>query len=368
MSIVTDPRDLVVRLQALAAPPVPLGQAVTVQAIPVDSVIHIEESWLLYRPRGEIEFSAAPMTRFDVAWIGVIPGEAVREDGVEYFLRLENHPVVRTHPVEGADGPDALAVRAPEEIFVRAARTSRTGFLEGRDIRIEVTLPIGSDFAHGTLRYRRGGERSNWNAAPLTVLELGIPEATIPAAAVGPRGLEYRVELQTSTTLLTHPPGGENVAPDTLRVSVARLEEERTHPARRYRILSIPLDFGETAAGTLGNLMLDETEFGSYDPIRWRAFRYIPESGTVELSGSDSRFRPQPGRAYWLICSSDHRVDSAPLEGLSTPTHRPFPVALAPGWNQFGHPYAFPVEWSAVMHSESVSDPVAFDSRSRDDG
>ncbi|NIW25135.1 MAG: hypothetical protein GWN29_11520, partial [Gammaproteobacteria bacterium] len=68
-------------------------------------------------------------------------------------------------------------------------------------------------------------------------------------------------------------------------------------------MLSVPLDFGSDFSGTLEALLQDQAEFGTYDPVRWRAFRFLPAtSNNVEITaGSEDDFRPQPGRAFWLI-------------------------------------------------------------------
>jgi hypothetical protein len=102
---------------------------------------------------------------------------------------------------------------------------------------------------------------------------------------------------------------------------------------------------------------------GTYDPVRWRAFRYLADRGAnVEFNdGSQQVFHPEPGRAYWLITRSDHRLDTEPISTLSVSTEHPFEIVLAPGWNQIGNPFAFPVARADVLlpaHAESLT---AFD-------
>jgi hypothetical protein len=66
------------------------------------------------------------------------------------------------------------------------------------------------------------------------------------------------------------------------------------------------------------------------------------------------------GRAVWLFTRGEHSIDTAPIEGLSTPT-RDFSLSLAPGWNAIGNPFAFPVAWADVISREPIEPPVAFD-------
>jgi hypothetical protein len=198
----------------------------------------------------------------------------------------------------------------------------------------------------------------------VNILEMSFTgiAATIPADFVGPRGVEYWSEVQTLTRRLTNPPDGPEREPHELRVTVGNLAEDMTRTGERYRMLSIPLVM--QGGTSLSAILTDEAAFGSYDPVRWRAFHYDPQSRTnVELSsGQASHFALAPGRAFWLISRDAHRVDIAPVPGVSVPIAE-HPLILAPGWNQVGNPFDFPVEWSTVRRSSNIGDPVAFDSQ-----
>jgi hypothetical protein len=61
----------------------------------------------------------------------------------------------------------------------------------------------------------------------------------------------------------------------------------------------------------------------------------------------DEVHRVRPGRAFWLISRSSHRVATRVL-GLSTRTDEDFEIILSPGWNQIGNPFAFDVAWEDV--------------------
>jgi hypothetical protein len=108
----------------------------------------------------------------------------------------------------------------------------------------------------------------------------------------------------------------------------------------------MPLDFGTDVGADWQDLLAGRSEFGPYDPLRWRAFRYDPAAAAyVEYGaeGSGELFRLEPGRACWLICRQPSRLTNGPVDGRSTPTEGPFGITLQPGWNQVGHPYCFPV-------------------------
>src|SRR5439155_2853237 len=114
--------------------------------------------------------------------------------------------------------------------------------------------------------------------------------------------------------------------------TVRSLLEPKPQPGGRYRLFSVPLDFGPHPP----NLAALLDELGTHDVTTWRAFRYLPEQGTtLELTSGDptDRFSPAPGRAFWLISRTAHRIDTAPVTGLSTATGSEFPIVLAHGWN-----------------------------------
>src|SRR5207249_5637293 len=147
------------------------------------------------------------------------------------------------------------AVRAPDSI---RAFPRGTDFTMGRDT-VEVLLQTGTKFVSGAIHYRQGGEQSYQNEALAMDSTLGRPAASIPYSA---RGVEYWVEVQTLTRRLAFPPDS-GASPAIIRTKVEKLPEPETHPGRRYRLLTVPLDFGAESHN------LDEVlsnQFGTYDP------------------------------------------------------------------------------------------------------
>jgi hypothetical protein len=357
---------LKVRTQALTdVDSVALGQALAIQSIPVGPVA-IENAKLFHRPTGGESFTAIPMVRPggvtdpNSPLFGIIPGDQVTDLGIEYYVELANSDIFATDPPLAPEfGVYHQAVAQPHAVLAVPQPNSTSGFLAGRSVVVQVAIPQGTRFEYGSLHYRQGGA-SEYAIDSLEVGEL-IPFATMLDSMVGPRGLEYWVDVQTRTSRITDPPVHPESKPATLRVRVQNVVEPATHPAERYRLLSVPLDFGEFA-GTLAALLADEPEFGPYDPTRWRAFLYTAANGNIELA-DDERFRPAPGRAYWLISRGPHQIDTAPIEGLSTPTGEPQRIVLGRGWNAVGNPFVFPVAWSSVRSSVPLEAPVAFDPR-----
>jgi hypothetical protein len=190
----------------------------------------------------------------------------------------------------------------------------------------------------------------------------------IPGSFATHRGIEYRIALRTITSpALFYPTMGAPAASDTIRVSITNLAEPARHPGGRYRIVSVPVSYGQRSGHTLETLLSDQPEFGPYDPFVWRAFRYV-NGANVELTRGDSLFLPDPGRGFWLICRSEHALDTAPVEGQSPSRPRDTRgrrIFLQPGWNQFGTPWGFPVAWSDVTLEDTtaIRDLTAFDSQ-----
>jgi hypothetical protein len=331
---------------------IPLGEALTVIVSPLHQV-SMDGGVVCHRPMGAsgAAFDSVALVPSWDDFIAVIPGSAVTEAGLEYYIRVHNGLAVAILPPRAPEILFQRDVAAPSECFSSAKPNSAAGFLEGRPIRIEASLPIGAELIEGWLHYRRGGESED-RTLPLEEAEDRFWFATIPDSLCGPRGLQYWVELTTRTRTLTDPPGMPGGTAHSLPITVQNLAEEEDTPGGLYRMVTVPLQFGEEFTGTLASLLADQETFGPYDPLRWRAFRYLPDSlAYIELddAGAEEYFRPVPGRGFWLIAKAASRIATAPVSGLSPRLDAPFEIALTPGWNQVGNPFAFPIAWDSVL-------------------
>jgi hypothetical protein len=361
--VYADAFDLSGRAQALVpGGTAPLGEPIVVQAVAAPFV-RVERAVLFHAAGRRPDFQQIEMSQLGGSFIASIPRFLVTEEGISFYVQFENSGLFATDPPEAPrDSLFFQPVEMPTQVGVVPRPTSRTDFLVGRDIPVDVVMPQGVQFVDGRLHFREGGAGDS-TTVPITLFGTEfVHRGIIPAAAVGPRGVEFWVEVQTLTTLLRHPPQGSG-APDSIRTLVPSLVEAQSQPGERYRMLSVPLDFAGRSTRTLDALLSDQPEFGPYDPVRWRAFRYLGAAGNVERVLDDPRFEVVPGRAFWLVSRAQHRVDTAPAEGLSVATGVPFRLTLEPGWNQIGHPFAFPVAWESVRRSRAIEPPVAFDAR-----
>ncbi len=236
-----------------------------------------------------------------------------------------------------------------------ARPSSGSEFFETRDIIVELRLPPGVTRDQARLYHRRGGESAYVEAQ----FEDGtpLPFATIPSEWVGPRGIEYWVEAQTPTGILTDPRTNPSQQPRAIRVKATNLAESTHHPGRRYRLMSVPLEM----ESTVSIIRVLQDDVGFPDATRWRLFAYNAADSVYLEAPNDSTLAFEQGRGYWLITRDTHRLDTAPVFGESAPTDSAFALTLAPGWNLIGQPFAFPVSWASVgVDSTLVEPPVAW--------
>ena len=338
---------------------VPLGASFIVAVTP-DPDVHIERAMLHYR----VALAGAPydsvgFVALSSDLVAAVPASVVSEVGVEYWVQAQNSAFATTVPADAPLGTRHQSVASPTAITLTPRPLTGTELVAGREIAVELTLPAGAAMDTGELHYRAGG-REEFAVVPFVPDALGRPTAMIPDTAVGASGIEYWADVHTRTAALRSP--ALPLLATGLRVRVPDLLEPREHPGNRYRILSIPLDFGTEFSGGIDGLLTDQ--LGTYDRTHWRAFAYDPLApGYVELATpADDRFDPLPGRAFWLVTRGAHRIDTSPVIARSTDTSHEYAVPLTPGWNLVGNPFDFPVRWADVRRDTDVTaDPVAFD-------
>jgi hypothetical protein len=378
----TDIRKLEIRRTRLLspAPEVPLGEAVTVIVDP-EPLVRVERGFLYHRARGDTAFidsieltPSGVMDGLVLDFIAVIPGSAVTERGFEYYVRVENDSIFATDPLGAPQDYFPQDVRAPDLIATNAIPNhGDSEFLQNRDINVQVILPVGASLdltKPQRLYYRRGGETDYKDIDVHVQAGRPRPFAVVPRSAVGARGVEYWVEVQSLTSVLRDPPNAPVASPNWIAISVPNLVEPTSHPgaifsdiedgSAQYRMVTVPLDF--RAPFTMEDLLSEQDAFGVYrrsppsEPweVQWRCFRYVSaDSPTIELPPEapdpESEFTVIPGRAFWLISRHENRIETAPIRGFSTPTIDDFEIVLQPGHNQIGSPFMFPVAWDSMM-------------------
>ncbi len=203
----------------------------------------------------------------------------------------------------------------------------------------------------------RNGGQSNYSY--FITDTLAIPRDSllfsVPPQLVNIRGIEYfLVALDSNGIILTYPSGDFVNNPARIRVSVRSLAAPVVLQPRQYRMVSIPLDIAQP-----GFVSVLTDDFGSYDPTRWRIFRWS-DSAYAEFQQIPSPFF-RPGAAFWLITRTGGTFDVE--NALSVVSGEPLTVVLRPGWNQIANPFAYRVRWTSIQNSAVVRGPIGYDGR-----
>ncbi|MEQ1831529.1 MAG: hypothetical protein ABL977_00635 [Candidatus Eisenbacteria bacterium] len=360
LALLTTVLPITVQVGALGRPDtLPLGRAFVMVLRPAPSV-HVRSAMLYHRAAGtSAPFDSLAFAALSADLVATVPAEAVTERGLEYFVVARNGAAAALQPAGAPLVTQFQAVRPASELTVVARPNSGADIVEGAPVRVQVSLPLGTIAQDGNLHYRVGGE-SAAVAVPLVPSIVGGWEAEIPGAAIGARGVEYRVVMRTLADSLREPSSGGFTA---LAVRVQGLLEPLVHAAGRYRLLSLPLTSLRPDVG-LDDIL--SGALGTYDRKRWRAFALEPGTspGYHELSRTgDAAFAPDSGRrAFWLITRDAHRLDTGPIPALSLDPSRPVSIPLVTGWNLIGDPFPFEVPWSQVQdEAGTVTDVRRFD-------
>ncbi|UCG53058.1 MAG: T9SS type A sorting domain-containing protein, partial [Candidatus Latescibacterota bacterium] len=353
----TDIRMLNMRTRKITGPGgATLGDPLTIVVTPTPLDTRIESGTLHYGiPRLSGDVFALPLFASESDdFVGIIPGEHVTEAGLEWYVEVRNLPVRTYYPPTAPEIGDTVVPWPPTTVSAIAQPNSEGGYLEGREILVLVDTEQGTVLDSARVHYRLGGEDEDAYEIAIADVDAAIPSATIPDSLTGPRGVEYWLEAFTlSHQRLTDPAEDPATNPSVLQIDIPNLDEPRSFEGGVYRMVTIPLDFGDFG-GTLAALLSDQKPFSPHEIEQWRAFRWVRSeiSGKADyvelLPRHEAHFRPVPGRAFWLISSERNRITTAPITGRSTTTDGPYNIDLEPGWNQIGNPFNFEVAWDSI--------------------
>jgi hypothetical protein len=249
-----------------------------------------------------------------------------------------------------SDDPDTPEVTIPisgmgAEVENRSPATAD----DATAAQVAVVVPESISPSQGRLYFREAG-RQSYQSSSLERSD-NLLTATIPPEYVTLRGVQYYLEFGDREQVITFPARDPESNPLQLRVEVPEATADVEMMPESYRMVSVPLEVEES---TLSRLL--EDDYGSYNPHEWRLFRWQVGSYVEfpELEGTVS-----PGMAFWLI---DRRGTSFDVEeARSVDASEPYVIELAPGWNQIGNPFAFPVSWRQVRFDGDVQPPVYYD-------
>ncbi|KAA3619904.1 MAG: hypothetical protein DWQ05_04045 [Calditrichaeota bacterium] len=171
----------------------------------------------------------------------------------------------------------------------------------------------------------------------------------LAAALMNTTGLEYTIyadDQAGNRAWLEEPNTGLNYK------SVAIASTGNVAPKslkNQYQLVSIPFELTDGLP-----LSFFETTFGKHDDTEWRILKYLNEN-YIEIN--DAAFTSlQPGHGFWLITRSEKAWKTAAVR--SVPTDKVAEIALNPGWNIVGSPWAWAVNSEAITIPEGVENAL----------
>jgi hypothetical protein len=244
---------------------------------------------------------------------------------------------------------------------IRVQQTDPETLQVGKPLVLRVSVPASLNAVKVVFRYRSGGQTS-YRSANAEPSNNSTYKVLLPAEAVTLQGLEYYFEIQNATETLTTPGLDPVNNPFSMSVGTAGVQSPIPFQIRQFQMFSVPLQLDTTTvAGVL------EDDFGPYDPYQWRLFWwYRREYRYVAYNATDTTrifFDFKPGRAYWLVSSTNRTFDTG--RGMTVSLDSMVSVPVDTGWNMIGNPFNFPVRWQdCSLSSDSVTTPYAYESES----
>jgi len=253
----------------------------------------------------------------------------------------------------------------PPRISHKAAQTP---VLENTPVGIQAVIHDENRIESASLQYGPAGSRFRTTLAMIRTDDSTF-SATIPASALGARGVEYVLWSTDGLTLRREPALEQTPSNYSLRVRLVGANnnglQRPTPPAagtevNRYQLVSFPIQIDDPRPEAVL-----EDDLGAYDKHKWRSFAW--QTAASLFSEYPQLGRIEPGRSFWLITAlPDVTLDSGP--GVSVAVHPPFAITLSKGWNDVANPYAFNVDWSDVMKAtgadtQKVIGPYAYEGR-----
>lgn len=205
-------------------------------------------------------------------------------------------------------------------------------------------LELMESVSGATVYYRRGGELG-YSALAMTPAPGGrVWSATLPAEALGARGIQYYIEIADPPFALRAPAGAPGAGHASFAIPVADYEAFALGAAPRSYFLGLPL----APAGGDPTLIFGGA-LGDYGPPRWQLFVYDAASAGYR-DGPDAGLLAA-GHGFWLSSAAAAFVAIA---GQSALLSADLEFVLAPGWNALANPFAFPLSVRALRGADGA--------------
>jgi uncharacterized repeat protein (TIGR01451 family) len=242
---------------------------------------------------------------------------------------------------DAADNSSSVSIDVGPPVINATLPQVTTG--DGVDVLVPAQITNDIYVSATTLFYREGGSPTFASTSMLQAAA-GQWEATVPAASVTIRGVQYYIEV---THTSPNAPGLRAVSrfPVTNFRSMNVIVPAQTIqlPSGSYALLGIPFR-AERSGDALG--VFDE--LAPYDTKRWR---YGVWNGSGYLDGPVSAGPVTPGRSFWIY---DKDGTSVGVGGLSADLTGDHSVVLHAGWNMIASPFAFAIPADQVLRDPGV--------------
>lgn len=188
------------------------GTPFTIEADITDSSAPgVQSATLYYRTTGETgasSYSSVPMSLVGgTRYSGTIPGSAVEEPGVDYYITATDGETTSSSPsLQAADNPHQISILPNQPPFL--AHAPVTSVVAGADIRIQATASDGTNELQDVrLFYRRIGVLDPTEIVMQPVIG-DLFSATIPGGDVTADGVEYHIVARDDLGISTYKPAG----------------------------------------------------------------------------------------------------------------------------------------------------------------
>jgi ligand-binding sensor domain-containing protein len=204
----------------------------------------------------------------------------------------------------------------------------------GKPILVTALVTDNFRVAQVNLLYREGGQ-SAFTSTKMDSTAASY-QATISAAVVGVRGVEFTVEAIDPSNNL------KAVGWRMVQVRLPAKHLSKNHVGgssqNAYRLLSFPLASDNASV----NATLSD-DLGAADTTKWRLWDIDPQRRESQFP-----YREYPnvgdlasGKAMFLITQENKMLTSA--AGVTVATLAPFQISLQPGWNMIASPFNFEI-------------------------
>jgi hypothetical protein len=224
-----------------------------------------------------------------------------------------------------------------------------------QDITITADIRDNSENLSAVVYYRKGGDLQ-YNQTNMTGSG-NRHTGYIPATHVTTRGVEYYIWASDGQNVSTHPETDYIDQPNIVTITTENAAKSKVQPGgsaeTAYRLFSVPLDL---TASEVSSVLFDD--LGNYDNTQWRFFR---QEGGIQYEYPNAKAQSfELGKAYWLIIKDPGKTVDAGTGG-SIPTGEAFSINLAPGWNDIGLPFDFPISWENIeVNREQIDGPYYY--------